>query len=327
VIALPLIDMPLAELKTYRGTNPRPADFDAYWEESLRELAALDAEAVFEPAEFQAPGVRCYHLWYTGVRGARIHARFLRPAALSAPAPALCVFHGYSGCAPSFSRLLSYAGQGFVVAAMDCRGQGGQSQDTGGFKGNTLIGHVTRGLDDPDNKMMLFREIYLDAAQMAGIVLSLPYVDPLRVGALGGSQGGGLTLACAALEPRVCRAASQYPFLCDFKRVWDMDLDKAAYDDLRMFFRRHDPLHRREEELFTKLGYIDVSHLAPRIRARVLMATGLMDTICPPSTQFAAYNRITSQKDMAVYPDFGHEDLPEWDDMEFQFMLGMGKIG
>jgi len=55
----------------------------------------------------------------------------------------------------------------------------------------------------------------------------------------------------------------------------------------------------------------------------VLMATGLMDNICPPSTQFAAYNRITSHKKMEIYPDFGHEGLPGFDDMIYQFMVGM----
>ena len=36
-----------------------------------------------------------------------------------------------------------------------------------------------------------------------------------------------------------------------------------------------DPLHEKEEEIFYKLGYVDVQNLSPRIKARVLMATGL----------------------------------------------------
>ncbi|MBD3240837.1 MAG: acetylxylan esterase, partial [Chitinivibrionales bacterium] len=72
--------------------------------------------------------------------------------------------------------------------------------------------------------------------------------------------------------------------------------------------------------VFLKLGYIDVQHLAPRIRAKVLMATSLMDTICPPSTQFAAYNKIVSKKQMVLYPDFGHEQLPGHADKVFSFM-------
>ncbi len=53
------------------------------------------------------------------------------------------------------------------------------------------------------------------------------------------------------------------------------------------------------------------------------MFTGLMDTICPPSTQFAAYNKITSKKGVVIYPDFGHEGLPGEGDRTFNFMLGL----
>jgi cephalosporin-C deacetylase len=148
-------------------------------------------------------------------------------------------------------------------------------------------------------------------------------VDAARVGATGGSQGGGLTLACAALEPRIRRAAPVFPFLSDYRRVWDIDQDVDAYAELREWFRRFDPRHEREDEVFTKLGYIDIQHLGPRIRAEVLMGVGLMDTICPPSTQFAAYNKITSPKSLQVYPDFGHEHLPGLNDAIFEFMLGL----
>jgi cephalosporin-C deacetylase len=102
-----------------------------------------------------------------------------------------------------------------------------------------------------------------------------------------------------------------------------MDLDRDAYEELREYFRRFDPTHAREREVFTKLGYLDVQHLAPRIRARVLMAVGLMDQICPPSTQFAAYNRIRAKKEMVLYPDFAHEHLPGFADRALEFMLGM----
>jgi cephalosporin-C deacetylase len=75
--------------------------------------------------------------------------------------------------------------------------------------------------------------------------------------------------------------------------------------------------------IFTKLGYVDIQHLAPWVRAEVLMFTGLMDTICPPSSQFAAYNKITSKKDVVIYPDFTHEPLPGQIDRTFNFMRGL----
>ena len=320
---MPMLDMPLSQLKTYTGINPCPPNIDAFWDEQIQKMEALGTDFELVPARFQVPGAQCFHLYFTGMGGARIHAKLVRPVKIDAPMPAVCVYHGCSGASPDFSTLLSYVQAGFIVAALDCRGQGGQSEDKGGVRGNTLHGHIIRGLEENDPEKLLFTHIFLDAAQLARIVMAMDDVDETRVGATGASQGGALTLACAALTPKLNRAAPIYPFLSDYQRVWEMDLAKDAYEELREYFRRFDPLHERETEVFTLLGYIDNQHIAHRTRAKVLMLTGLMDNICPPSTQFAAYNKLTCDKDMLIYPDFGHENLPQSGDRIIEFMLGM----
>lgn len=319
---MPLIDMPLEKLREYNGINPRPADFEAYWDKALSEMRAVEAKVEFQPAGFQTPAVECSDLYFTGVRGARIHAKFVKPKNIAGKVPAIVQFHGYTGNAGDWAGLLNQAARGYVIAAMDCRGQGGLSDDVSPVHGTTMNGHIVRGLNDAPDKL-LFRDIFLDTAQLAGIVMGLPYVDADRVGAQGGSQGGALTLACAALEPRIKRAAPTFPFLCDYKRVWEMDQAKDAYAELRTFFRHFDPKHEREQEIFERLGYIDIQHLAPRIRGEILMAVGLMDTICPPSTQFAAFNKIKSTKHLSIFPDFGHEHLPGFNDEVWRFMDGL----
>ena len=315
-------DMSWNELQTYQGTNPRPANFDEFWNNSLAEMHAVDPQIELVPAQFQHPAAECFHLYFTGVGGARIHAKLLKPKAATAPTPAVLMFHGYSMNSGEWLDKVSYTAAGFTVAALDCRGQGGLSEDMGGTTGWTLNGHFVRGLADAPEKMTM-RQIFLDTAQLASIVMAMPDVDETRVGAMGGSQGGGLTLACTALEPRIKRAAPTFPFLSDYQRVWEMDLDKGAYDEMQTYFRRFDPRHDREEEIFTKLGYVDVQHLCPRIQAKVLMSVGLRDQICPPSTQFAAYNKITSPKSLDVYPEFAHEHLPDSNDRIFEFMMGL----
>jgi cephalosporin-C deacetylase len=319
---MPLIDKPLSELLVYQGINPRPHDFDSYWEEAMGEMHAVDPRIELRPAQFSAPGAECFDLFFTGVGGSRIHAKYLRPKNPARPHPAVLQFHGYSGNSGDWSDKLNYVSMGFSVAALDCRGQGGLSENIEPVKGNNLKGHIIRGLDD-DPRRFVFRQIFLDTAQLARIVMGFDEVDAGRVGAQGGSQGGALTLACVSLVPEIKRAAPVYPFLSDYQRVWEMDLAEGAYEELKTYFRLFDPRHERQEEIFTKLGYIDIQHLAPRIHSEVLMGTGLMDKICPASTQFAAYNKITSKKNVVIYPDFGHEGLPGFNDKAFEFLSGL----
>lgn len=314
-----MIDMPLEELRTYRGRNPKPADFEEYWGRALAELGELGTKHELVPAAYPAPGVELYHLYFTGAGRARIHAKLLRPKTRN-ETPALLGFHGYSGSSGQWTDWLHYCLSGFTVAVLDCRGQGGLSEDTGGVKGNTLHGHIIRGLDDEPEKL-LYRNIFLDSAQLARIVAAMPEVDETRLATYGASQGGALSLVCAALEPSIALCFAEFPFLADYKRVWELDMVEHSYGELRQYFRRFDPTHRREEEIFTRLGYIDVQHLAPRIEAETLVAIALMDDRCPPSSQFAVYNKISSKKDMAIYPDFGHELLPGFRDRVFETLV------
>ena len=307
---MPIVDMPLEELRVYKGCNPRPRDFDEFWDKSVAEMEEQmnKLDLVIEKSDFEAPNVECYDMYFNGTRNGRVYSKLLKPKNAKGKLPAVLLFHGYTGAGPEFAHCLGLAGQGYVVAAMDCRGQGGRSYDLNPVKGNTFRGHIIRGIDDiPEN--MYFRNVYLDTAILARIVMGLDYVDETRVCSRGGSQGGALTLACAALTPMLKLAVADYPFLCDYKRVWEMDIPTSPYIEIRDYFRAFDPNHQREEEIFTRLGYIDIQYLAPRIKAEVLMQTGLMDNVCPPSTQFAAYNKISSKKSVLIYHDFGHEGL------------------
>jgi cephalosporin-C deacetylase len=321
---MPLVDMPLEQLQQYQGRNPKPHDFEAFWDATLAALDAHDPQAQLVPHTLSAPFAECFHLYFNGLNGSRVHAKYLRPKdAAPKSCAAILMFHGYTGSSGEWADKLSYVARGQSVLALDCRGQGGLSEDRGDVAGNTHGGHIIRGLADALDgrpEKLYYREVFSDTALLARIAGTLDEVDPNRLGATGGSQGGALTLACAALEPRVQKAAPVYPFLCDYQRVWEMDLASGAYAELKTFFRHFDPRHEKEEAIWTALGYIDNQHLAPRIRAHVLMPIGLSDPICPPSTQFAAWNKIPGQKELLVYPDFGHEGLPGSGDAIYDFL-------
>lgn len=320
MIVMPILDMPVTQLEKYTGSSPCPDDFDLYWETALKEMRSTDPKAEFIPAEYKFPNVECFNVYFTGVRGAKIHAKLVRPAGLNKKAPCVLRFHGYSGFGETFGDLLRYAALGWSAFSLDARGQGGYSEDTGGFVNTTFDGQIVRGLDNDDPQDLYYHHVFLDCAELANIALGCDFVDGQALYTVGGSQGGGLSLACAALEPRVARCFAGCPFLSDYKRVWHMDLDKGAYRDIRYYFKNYDPTHAREDEVFSKLGYIDVQNLANRIRGEILMITGLQDNTCPPSTQYAAYNKVVAPKKHIVAPDCGHENIKFQSDIEIDFL-------
>lgn len=317
------LDMPLEKLKTYMGKSPKPKDFDEYWARALRELDEISLDYELVKANIDAPGVECFDLYFKGVGGAKIRCMLARPKHKNVPGPGILMFHGYSVNSGDWFDKIGYASLGFTVLAMDCRGQGGKSTDTLQVEGTTLRGHIIRGLDDPNPDNLYYRNVFLDTVQASRILKSLDTVNENRVGIFGGSQGGALAIACAALHPDVKEVVVLYPFLSDYKRVWEMDIQSSAYEEIAYFFRQFDPAHERHEEIFNRLGYIDIQNLAERITANVLWVTAMRDMICPPSTQFAAYNKIRSNKEMLIYYEYGHEFLPGIQDIALQRFLRM----
>lgn len=319
---MPIVDMPLEQLRNYRGISPKPADFDVYWSDAMAEMHTVDAKTELIPAGFKTPFADCFEYYFTGVGDARIHGRMVRPKE-SENTPLALHFHGLGQQVPEWCAYLGLVAAGFTVVAMDCRGQRGLSEETGRRSGSTQENSFfTRGLID-GAKNLYYRNVYLDCAQIAELAMNFDWIDRSKVGVWGGSQGGGLTLVCAGLVKGLNRIAPVFPYLCDYRRVWEMDLAVNAYQDIKNWLRIYDPRHEHIDEFFETLGYIDAQFFAEKITAKVMMQTGLMDTICPPSTQFAAYNRITAPKEHLIYPDYSHEGLHGADELIYQYMLGM----
>lgn len=317
---MPLLDLPLDKLYDYQGRNPKPDDHAAYWDRALAEQKATDPAPRLTRVDFPSSHAELFDLRFTGVGGADVYAKYLRPKGKK-NCPVILQFHGYTWFSGDWSEKLGYVAEGIAVVALDCRGQGGRSNDPGGATGNTHHGHIIRGLAEHEDKLY-YRNMYLDIPQLVRVLSDFDEIDATRMGSMGGSQGGALALVCAALAP-VKKCFPWHPFLCDFKRVYEMDLAKGAYAEIRNYIRMFDPRHERIEEMWTRLGYIDVQHLADRITGEVKMVTGLSDDICPPSTQFAAFNKIRSEKSVVIYPDFAHEGMRDVPDLAFRFFSSL----
>ena len=336
-------------LGDYHGSVPVPEDFDAFWAERMAEADAQPLEWELVAASEAAGGADLspeavaqapcdlFDLWFRGMGGARLHAKYLVPtgelALTQVPegepfcgVPLVLQFHGYPGTSRSWLEQMSYVGMGMAILAFDCPGQGGPGNDVGGYEGTTVAGHIVAGLDgDPSG--LYYVRCHQDIRILCRIVRELEGIDLGRVYVNGASQGGGLGIACAALNADlVSRAAILYPFLSDYRRVFELEADDIAYEGLRYYARWFDPAGIRTDEVFGKLAYIDSASFAHLVRAEVLFGTGLADIVCPPPTQCAVYNNLTCPKRRVLFPDFGHEEIQAFDDMIIDFFnVGLGE--
>jgi cephalosporin-C deacetylase len=202
---------------------------------------------------------------------------------------------------------------------MDARGQGGPSIDKTQTKGGLLKGLIIRGVEDGKDNLY-YKRVFLDTAQAARILRDLEYVDSEKIYATGASQGGALTIACAGLSPFIKKVIVVYPFLSDYRKAYELGAQTSAFEEIPYWFQFRDPLHKRHDEIFDTLEYVDIQHLANRIQAETHWIVGLLDEVVPPQTQMATYNKIESKKFLYTLPEYGHEYLPKIsDDLRYVF--------
>ena len=125
----------------------------------------------------------------------------------------------------------------------------------------------------------------------------------INSGNAGSSQGGGITIAAAGLDPHVVAAMPDVPFLCHYRRATEI-VDSYPYKEIAEFCHVH---RDKVDIVFNTLSYFDGVNFAARAKANTLFSVGLMDQVCPPSTVYAAYNYWAGEKEIAVYPYNGHE--------------------
>jgi cephalosporin-C deacetylase len=300
-------DFPLEVLREYRPQREEPDDFDAFWAETLDEARQHPLDAQFEPVEPALALVDAYDVTFNGWGGQPIKGWFLLPRGAEGPLPTIVQYVGYGGGRGfSFDHTL-FPSAGYALLVMDTRGQGsawthGATPDNApSGAGPQANGFMTRGIMDPHD--YYYRRVYTDAVRAIEAAVSHPAVDETRVAVVGGSQGGGITIAAAALSDIPKLATPDVPFLCHFRRATEIT-DQMPYAEIATYCHTHrDSIDRA----FDTLSYFDGVNLATRAKASALFSVGLMDMICPPSTVFAAYNYWGGEKQIRVYPYNNHE--------------------
>ena len=301
-----LSDLPLEQLETYRPDLPEPADFDRFWAAQLATARShpLDVESV--PVVTPLRTVEVLDLRFRGYGGAPIAAWLLLPAHRDGPLPAIVEFASYGGGRGLPHDRLVWSAAGYAHLIMDSRAQGsssteGVTADPQELGGPAAPGYLTRGILDPHTAYLT--RLYVDAARAVEVARGHDAVDAERIAVAGISQGGGLALAAAHLGGPVRAVIAAVPFLAHIRRALDLT-DEEPYAEIASYCTAH-PDH--VPQVFATLSYHDVVHHTRRLSAPTLLATGLGDVICPPSTVYAAANHHGGEVTVLAYPFDGHD--------------------
>jgi cephalosporin-C deacetylase len=315
---VPLFDKPLSELQTFRAPDFEPEDFDAFWKMTLKEAAAHPLAVEFAPVrEPIYRTVDVEDVTFNGFGGQPVKGWFIAPrksgggggGKSGGKLPCVVTYLGYGGGRSLPVDHLAFASAGIANFITDTRGQGsvwapGSTPDDAppGSAGPHVPGFMTLGVESP--RTYYYRRVFTDAVRAVQAAAAHPRVDAKRLAVTGASQGGGTTIAVAALCGKAVKLAMpDVPFLCYYRRASEI-VDTLPYAEIATYLKTH---RNRKEQVFRTLAYFDGVNFAPRITARCLFSVGQMDNICPPSTVFAAYNRVKAKKEIRVYDYNNHE--------------------
>ena len=119
----------------------------------------------------------------------------------------------------------------------------------------------------------------------------------------GASQGGGLSLVAAGLDPRVTCLAANVPALCDFQGY---KLGRQA--------GWPQPVVDGDPVQAATVRYYDGIHFVRHIRCPALIGVGYLDVVCGPSSDLAVFNTLAVEKDLVRGPLVGHSGPKDWDE-------------
>jgi len=298
---MPRYDLSDRELREYRTSVQPPSDLGSFWSDTLAASRALAWEPKVDRIKSGLRLVETFDITFSGFQGEPIKAWFHRPTGAASPFPVVLHFSGYGGGRELAHQVPLWPLAGYACLCVDARGQGySDTPDYAPF-GPSTPGLLTHGILDPETYYC--RRLYTDAVLAVDAARQLPDVNPEAIAAEGTSQGGGITLAVAALAEVLAVAMVNVPFLCDFPRALEIS-DTGPYQEIVSYLATH---RSHTDRVFEVLAYFDGAVLASSARSPALFSVGLMDTWCPPSTTYAAFNAYGGPKELCRYPFNNHE--------------------
>ncbi len=273
--------------------------FKKYWEEALDELKAVAPEFKIKKDETLSAGNRDgYIAEMKSIGGLTIRGYYFVPRTGGKHAAILHVpgyGYGFDGGKPFLN-----SSDDVIELALCVRGHGISADVFNpGFGVPGIWGYKLCSLKDN-----AYRSIYMDCVRAVDFLLSRAEVDTSKIYVMGGSQGGGLTLATAGLCQNKIKACAYFdPFMTDTRD--QLKIRTMCTQEIKSYLDYYHNECSFEDALKVQ-DLIDTKGFADWITCPVFFTTALFDDDCPPHMGFAAYNRIKSPKRFKIYPDDSH---------------------
>ena len=291
-----------------------PDDFDAFWQKEIAKNAKIDMLPQLDLVpEKCTPKVTVYSASFQSFqKGSRIYGTLCVPANYDGKCPAILIVPG-AGCR-SRAGYYTEAEKGFVTFEIGIHGIPTVMKDERIYetlKNGSLLNYHSANVDDKDN--YYYKRVFVGCARAIDFLASLDFVDGNRIGVMGGSQGGALTITTAYLNPKVKCGAAFYPAMCD--------LTGYLYDQGNAW-----PYLFKNKALATKerletVKYYDVVNFARGVEQPMWVSYGYNDlVVCPTSIQ-GAINSMPKKPVLMIVPQSRHWTYPEQDSARSNWMM------
>lgn len=289
------------ELFSYIPPLTKAEDFDSFWKLTLEKTKCVPLNIEMHPYDYPSPYVTVYSISYNGFDDTRIHGWYLVPKfETKEKYPCLIHYHGFTGNRGKPADFMQWIMMGVAVVSIDCREQSGETGNNAKYSSGSTQNVTCKGINDKDE--YYFRAVHMDCLKAIDFAYEQEEIDKEKIIIEGGSQGGALGMAVCALDPRPYLAMVDVPSNSNIsKRV---EMAWGSFASVTEYLKIYPD---KTDKVLNTLSYFDTMNMAHNIKCKVLASVALKDPICPAKLYFATYNRITSEKQIHIYPFNGHE--------------------
>ena len=280
---------------------PVPDDFDAFWADQKRQLAAVPLDPQLTPVKHNSDKIECFDVQVKCAGGAPVSGYFARPKDAAAKSlPIVLWVHGAGVRSSSLGSAVKGAQAGML--SMDINAHGLPNGKPGKFYRDQSAGPLRnyRHAGRESRETVYFRGMYLRLVRAVDFLTSQPQWDGKTVAVIGHSQGGGQALVAGGIDDRVTFIATGVPAICDHS-------GRAAgringWPKIVPTGKDGQP----DATILQVTRYVDAVNFASRCKAAAIMSVGFIDGVCPPSSCYAAYNSLQGDRTIINEPLMGH---------------------